>query len=88
MKKMIPTLCLMALLTAIVYNQMEGTADLISKPEMPVTKLGLQAAIDCFCDIPAFVRRYNEAAAKTGTYVMSDTFVQYIDNVCKEMEGK
>ncbi len=143
-------------LTAIVCNQMEGTADLISKPEMPVTKLGLygpeivkmynddyadspnvlrqldsltcayqageitarqfeaagecahlgghttgdfmvflirdqlglQAAIDCFCDIPAFVRRYNEAAAKAGTYVMSDTFVQYIDKVCKEMENK
>ena len=142
-------------LTALVYNQMEGTADLISKPDMPVTKLGLygpeivkmynddyaaspavlsrldsltcgyvsgkvsakdfeaaaecahfgghttgdymvflirdqlglQAAVDCFCDIPAFVRRYNEAAAKAGTYVFSDTFVQYIDKICKEMEG-
>ncbi len=142
-------------LTALVYNQMEGTADLISKPDMPVTKLGLygpeivkmynddyaaspavlsrldsltcgyvsgtvsakdfeaaaecahfgghttgdymvflirdqlglQAAVDCFCDIPAFVRRYNEAAAKAGTYVFSDTFVQYIDKICKEMQG-
>lgn len=143
-------------LTALVYNQMEGTADLISKPEMPVTKLGLygpeivkmynddyaatpevlkqldnltcdyaagkitaeqfeeaagcahfgghttgdymvflirdqlglQTAIDCFCDIPAFVRRYNEAAAKADTYVFSDAFVQYIDKVCQEMKGE
>ena len=50
--------------------------------------LGLQTAIDCFCDIPAFVRRYNEAADKADTYVFSDAFVQYIDKVCQEMKGE
>lgn len=51
-------------------------------------QLGLQAAIDCFCDYPAFVRCYNEAAVKAGTYVFSETFVGYIDKVCKEMEAE
>ena len=49
-------------------------------------QLGLQAAIDCFCDFPAFIRRYNEAAVKADTYVFSDTFVEHINKVCQEME--
>lgn len=49
-------------------------------------QLGLQVAIDCFCDFPAFIRRYNEAAVKADTYVFSDTFVEHINKVCQEME--
>lgn len=51
-------------------------------------QLGLQVAIDCFPNTSAFVHRYNEAAAKAGTYTFSDTFVEHVDKTCRKQEQK
>lgn len=62
-------------LTALVYNQMEGTADLISKPEMPVTKLGLYG--------PEIVKMYND------DYAATPEVLKQLDNLtCDYAAGK
>lgn len=141
-------------LMAIMWNQQEGTADMINKPVMPVKQMGVydetvvktynddyfstpqalqeldsltcqylagkitkkqyrkarecahfeghttgdymvflirdqlgkKAAIECFGDFAQFVRLYNEAARKAGTYVFSDTFVKHIESECERMK--
>lgn len=47
---------------------------------------GLKAAINCLGDFPAFVRLYNEAARKFGTYVFSDRFVKHIEKETEKMK--
>lgn len=49
-------------------------------------QLGLQAAIDVCGDIPAFIHCYNEAAAQADSYVFSESFVAYIEKLCKKIE--
>lgn len=62
-------------LTALVYNQMEGTTDLISKPEMPVTKLGLYG--------PEIVKMYND------DYAATPEVLKQLDNLtCDYAAGK
>ena len=141
-------------LMAIMWNQQEGTADMINKPVMPVKQMGVydetvvktynddyfstpqvlqeldsltcqylagkikkkqyrkarecahfeghttgdymvflirdqldkKAAIECFGDFAQFVRLYNEAARKAGTYIFSDTFVKHIESECERMK--
>ena len=49
-------------------------------------QLGKKAAIECFGDFAQFVRLYNKAARKAGTYVFSDTFVKHIESECERMK--
>ena len=47
---------------------------------------GLKAAINCLGDFPAFVRLYNEAARKSGTYMFTDRFVKHIEEETEKMK--
>lgn len=49
-------------------------------------ELGLKAVIECLGDFPAFVRLYNQAARKAGTYVFSDKFVRHIEKMTEKMK--
>ena len=49
-------------------------------------ELGEKAAIGCLGDFPSFVRTYNQAAKKVGTYVFSDKFVKHIEEMTEKMK--
>ncbi|MBR6456114.1 MAG: hypothetical protein IKT22_06745, partial [Prevotella sp.] len=49
-------------------------------------ELGQKVVTECLGDFPAFVRLYNVAAKKAGTYVFSDQFVKHIEEMTEKMK--
>lgn len=49
-------------------------------------ELGQKVVTDCLGDFPTFVRLYNVAAKKAGTYVFSDKFVKHIEEMTEKMK--